>query len=142
MYRDREPSLVRLLEILVQLVEGSYEHAGAAGFVHERFVHLGRARAERAVDKTLDAADLHPVVAEAALRAELGKLSPLRQRPAKADATGQLTGAGQLLIEAEQLSPRGRVAAVHVLRTGDSCSPRLVQGGADRLGNLRVGRSG
>src|SRR5438876_6436286 len=111
MDRDREAGLVRLLDVLVQLVEGSYEHAGAAGFVHERFVHLGCARAERAVDKTLDAADLHPVVAETAFRAELGKLPPLRQRPAKVDATGQLTGVGQLLIETEQLSPRGRVAA-------------------------------
>ena len=106
-----------------------------------RLEHLRGAGAERAVDEALQAADAHPVVAEAGLDAQ-------RRPSCCQSASGQrrsmrscqLALAGQLLVETEQPAARRPIAAVHVLHAGDADLPRLGQGGADGLGDLVVGR--
>src|SRR5262249_40767211 len=96
--------------------------------------------AERAIDETFDAADAYPVVAEVRFDAEVRQAAPISQRPAQVDARGQLALVGELLIETEQAAARGRVAAVHVLNTGDADPPRLGLGGADALDDLFLRR--
>ena len=87
MNRDGQAGFVGRADVLAELIQGRDKYAGAARLIDEGFIHLGRTGAKGAVHKAFDAANLDPVVAEAALGAELGQLAPSGQRPTQINAT-------------------------------------------------------